>query len=182
MFMRRLCAILYRALVNTERPFSPFFGLPASSADALDRWIDALDSFSLDDWLRSAESGNHQPHSMRDAARHAVGEAITNHSLEVTAWFVRDMIVTTMCRSTRRDVLATPRIRRALADARSHAQWAALAIATQSWLQPAHVRLLCSPFSAAQIISLKGSTTLAHQRAIRSIVGDQPSLSQAHGD
>ena len=168
--------------MNTERPFSPFFGLPASSADALDRWIDALDSFSLDDWLRAAQSGDAQPHSMRDAARHAVGEAIANHSLEVTAWFVRDMIVTAACRSTLRGAIHTRGIRRGLVDARSCAEWAALAIATQTWLQPRHWRLLCSPFNAAQIASLKGSTTRAQRRIVPSLVGDQPSLSQEYGD
>lgn len=163
----------------TERPFSPFFGLPQHSADALERWLDALHSFSLDDWLRAARSGNALSHSQRDAARDAVADAIARNQLEVTAWFVRDMVVTAACRSTSRGAVATRRVCRELADAQLHAEWAALAIATRTWLRPAHLRVLCTPFSAAP---LSGPTILAHRRAVRSIVGDQPSLSQALGD
>lgn len=181
-FTRRLRAIPYRAVVITERPFSPFFGLPHRSANALERWLGTLYAFSTDDWLRAARLANAQAELQRAAAREAVAEVITKHQLEVTAWLVRDMVATVACHSTSRGDVAARRVRRELGHARSLAEWAALAIATRTWLPPAHVGVLCDPFGAARTIPLSGSTIPDHRRMIQSIAGDRQSLSQAHGD
>jgi hypothetical protein len=185
-FMRPSCTISYRARVIRQELFSVFFGLPQHSADALERWLDSLYLLSRNDWLAIGRSDGIRaiPHSERDIACNAVSAAIADRGLQLTAWFVRDVIETAAWYAVSIGASASRTSGRfgQLDEARSHAEWAALAIATRSWLADGNFRLLYGPFNNAQIVPLTSSTIFARRQAILSTAGDQPSLSPARGD
>jgi hypothetical protein len=167
--------------VIIDRAFSPLFGLPRRSAHALERWLDALHAFSCDDWIAIARSADALSAANCDNARKAISEAITRHRLHLTAWFIRDMVDTAACVMTLNGAGATRRSRHQFAQGRMHAEWAALAIATQCWLSPRDYDVLCCPFSNAELLSLNDSTTRVRRQAAPSAVGDRPLRFQAHG-
>ena len=173
LFTPRSWTVPYRPRVTVDCGFSTLFGLPPQSADALERWLETLHALSCDDWLAIARSG--------DAARKAVTNAVTRHQLQLTAWFTRDMVSTAASATTLiYGVAAMRRDRQQLAGARIHAEWAALAIATRSWLRARDYELLCRPFNA--VLSFKDSTTRVHPQAAPSVVEGRRSRFQAHGD
>lgn len=125
-------------------------GLPDESASALEAWLDTLAELPFDRWLAvgRACAGDVSGYRRRVAARALLEAIVADQQLELTVWFIRDMVKTaahtaaiTASRASRSD-------RRALATARSAADWAALAIATQTWLPCADRDALCAPFDA----------------------------------
>jgi hypothetical protein len=174
--------VFYRPRVTVNLGFSTLFGLPPRSADALELCLENLHAFSCDDWIALARSADAMSPASCDDARKAVSDAITRHQLELTAWFVRDMVHTAASAATLGGAGAIRRNRHQVARARVHAEWAALAIATRSWLSPRDYELLCRPFSKAALPSFRDSTTRVRRRAVPSFVGDRPLRFRAHGD
>lgn len=157
---------------NVTRPFSPFDGLPRSSARALERWFDALHELTLDDWMLIARAGRFDGRSgAQRAAQDAVVAIIADRHLEVTAWFIRDLVATAIPSDMR------------LASARSLAEWATLAVATRAWLAPIHHDALCNPFKRAEILAATSdSRILSYRRTTRPLAGDQRSRSLERED
>jgi len=124
-----------------QSPFQALDGLPAESACALERWLDALADLPVDRWIAVGRAFRDVSDRRENATSCALLEAIVaDQQLELTAWYIGDMVKTTSraTRATRRDFAA----------ARSAADWAALAIATQTWLPRVDRDTLCTPFTA----------------------------------
>jgi hypothetical protein len=118
-------------------------GLPPDAEAALTRWLDALGDLSVDGWLKAAMAV--APETTHDA-RHRVIAAFSERGMDLTAWFVRDLVGTAAhgaCSSVRR--LSNAK-RKLLVEARVAAECTALAIAARDWLSEADHDALCAPF------------------------------------
>jgi hypothetical protein len=125
-----------------------FDGLPAESASALEHWLEALAALPLDRWIALGRAcARDTTRRERRATATALLEAIVaDQQLELTAWFIGDMVQTTAYAATTAASCAHRSKRRAFAEARAAADWAALAIATQTWLPRVDRDALCAPF------------------------------------
>jgi hypothetical protein len=119
-------------------------GLPHESEWALARWLEALSELPVDAWLVAGEPR----FTLTNPARDRMESVLHEQHLELTAWFIRDLVAT----SSHRAASAARRLPRAaqrrFSAARSAADWTALAIATQSWLSDAECDALCAPFDS----------------------------------
>ena len=109
-------------------------GLPYDAQQTLERWLDALGELTPQAWLMVADGCS--AHSADDAKRR-IESIVSNAKLELTAWFIRDMVAT-----------ATHATKGSVPRARAAANWAALAIALQSLLTDTELNALCAPFDA----------------------------------
>ncbi len=171
----------YRPRVIVDRAFSLLCGVPGRSTQALERWLETLHAFSCDDWIAVARSGDACSPVEWEAARQAASDTITGHHLELTAWFIRDMISTAACVMTH-GTGSTRRNRYQFARARAYADWAGLAIATRTWLSRRDYELLCSPFRYRGMPPLNDSTTRVRRPAAPSVVANRPLRFRARGD
>jgi hypothetical protein len=125
-------------------------GLPNESAFALERWLDALAELPLDRWIAAGRACARDMSGYRQHAARALLEAIVaDQQIELTAWFIRDMVKTAAHATAIAASRANHSVRRDFAAARAAADWAALAIATQTWIPCADRDALCAPFDAA---------------------------------
>jgi AcrR family transcriptional regulator len=132
-----------------QSPFQALDGLPAESACALERWLDALADLPVDRWIAVGRAFRDVSDRRENATSCALLEAIlADQQLELTAWYIGDMVKTTAYRAATLASRATRATRRDFAAARSAADWAALAIATQTWLPRVDRDTLCTPFTA----------------------------------
>lgn len=145
---RRAPSIPMPACADEPRALWALKGLPDTTAHNLERWIDALATLPIDAWLRAGNRCVQRDHTALTITRACgrVEKAIAAHELAVTAWFIRDMVETATWRVRRAAVRRPSRVRAELAVARMAAEWAALAIATQSWLDAADLDALLGPF------------------------------------
>jgi hypothetical protein len=125
-------------------------GLPNESAFALERWLDALAELPFDRWIAvgracARDMSEYRPH----AARALLEAIVADRQIELTAWFIRDMVKTAAYAAAIAASRTSHSVRRDVAVARSAADWAALAIATQTWIPCADREALCAPFDAA---------------------------------
>lgn len=125
-------------------------GLPAESAVALERWLDALAELPLDRWIAVGRAcAHHTSDRQQRMTSSALLEAVVaDQQLELTAWFVGDMVQTAAHAATTAASRTRRSTRRDFAAARSAADWAALAMATQAWLPRVDRDALCAPFDA----------------------------------
>jgi hypothetical protein len=125
-------------------------GLPAESASALERWLDALAELPLDRWLAVGQACTRDVAGrQRRVTSTALLEAIvSDQRIELAAWFIGDLVQTAAYPATRAAARARRSTQRDFAVARSAAGWAALAIATRTWLPRADHDALCAPFDA----------------------------------
>ena len=109
--------------------------LPVPSAQRLDQWLDALAALPMTEWTRIGDrclDGDWALATSR--ARSHIERAIEMHQLHVSAWIVRDLVQTAVF-DVRHQTLRAPRsIQRRTAVAVAAAEWAALAIAMEAWL------------------------------------------------
>jgi hypothetical protein len=124
-------------------------GVPERSARRLEQWLDSLADLTVDEWIDIAHHS-----SIRDARDLAsacarVDRAIVAHELEVTAWFIRDLVETAVQPGRSPTLRRSRHARSQLAVARSAAEWAALALAMEHWLAPSDRALLWAPFAEA---------------------------------
>jgi hypothetical protein len=125
-------------------------GLPAESASALERWLDALAELPFERWVAlgqacTRDSGARQQRVTSSAILEAV---VADQRIELAAWFIGDMVQTAAYAATRAAARTRRSTQRDFAVARSAADWAALAIATRTWLPRADHDALCAPFDA----------------------------------
>jgi hypothetical protein len=174
----------FAGLQDETRPSSLFDALPRSSARAVEQWLDALQDLPLDAWFAvTGRDGDDQPSEQeREVARRAVIGAIAGHGLEVTAWFIKDMVATAAYNAMRLAARTSSRGRSRLAAAQSAAEWAALAVAAEPWLEPAHVAILCDPMMRAGLRPTPATSRLRARRPTEHFVGDQPSRSRERED
>jgi hypothetical protein len=125
-----------------------FDGLAPESAHALESWLDALAELPLERWIAVGRACPRDLHSRQQrTASSALLEAIVaDQQLALTAWFIGDMVQTATYAAATAASRAGPSERRDFAAARSAADWAALAIATQAWLPRVDRDALCAPF------------------------------------
>lgn len=124
-------------------------GLPAESACALERWLDALAALPVDRWIAVGRALRDMPDRRARATSSALLEAIlADRRLELTAWYIGDLVQTTAYGAAAAASRAGRSTRRDFAAALSAADWAALAIATQTWLPRVDRDTLCAPFAA----------------------------------
>lgn len=123
-------------------------GLPAESAVALERWLDALAELPFDRWIAVGRAcAHHASDRQQRMTSSALLEAIVaDQQLELTAWFIGDMVQTAAYAAATAASRGRRSTRRDFAAARSTADWAALAIATQTWLPCVDRDALCAPF------------------------------------
>ena len=126
-------------------------GLPDESASALERWLDTLAELPLERWLAIGRACARDVSGYRQhvAARALLEAVVADQQIELTAWFIRDMVKTAAYTATTAAHRASNSARRNFAAARSAADWAALAIAAQTWIPCADRDTLCAPFDAA---------------------------------
>lgn len=137
-------------------------GVPAGSARRLDRWFDALCDLTLEQWaVLARESASAD---QVDGIERAIVAAIHDHRLDVAAWLLRDAVETTLhyaLRASPRAPAVSPielsRIQRAT-------ELAALAIATEAWLDRPVRDAQIAPF--VFILSSASPRLLEHRRAI----------------
>lgn len=123
-------------------------GLSDSTAVSLEPWLDALAALPLDAWLRAGERCAQRDHAALAMTRACVRieKVLAAHDLVVTAWFVRDAVETATWHVRRQAARQPRRVRAQLAVARMAAEWSALAIATQAWLDPDDLDALLGVF------------------------------------
>jgi hypothetical protein len=123
-------------------------GLPNESASALESWLDALAEWPLDRWIAvgRACARDVSGHQQSVTARALLEAIVADQQLELTAWFIGDMVKTAAYSAATAASRASQSVRRDFAIARLAADWAALAIATQTWLPRADRDALCAPF------------------------------------
>ena len=123
-------------------------GLPAESAIAFERWLDGLADLPLDRWIAVGRAcAHHASDRQQRMTSSALLEAIVaDRRLGLTAWFIGDMVQTAAHAAATAASRARRSTRRDFAAARSAADWAALAIATQTWLPCVDRDALCAPF------------------------------------
>jgi hypothetical protein len=123
-------------------------GLPRATARELEQWLDALRDVPLEAWIRIGDRCASREYDLTTTrACRRVDRAVAEQELEVSAWLVRDL-VETATDHLRHESSGRPRsVRAQIAVGRMAAEWAALAIACQTWLQPADRDLLCAPFA-----------------------------------
>lgn len=133
-----------------ENALEALDGLPAESATALERWLDALAELPLDRWIAVGRAyARDRSSRQRAATSSALLEAIVaDQQLELTAWFIGDMVQTAAHAAATAASRSRRSVRRDFASARSAADWAALAIATEAWLPRVDRDVLCAPFDA----------------------------------
>lgn len=123
-------------------------GLPPVTARELEDWLDWLGDLPLHTWLRIAErcgAADYTSLPTTHACRR-IERLIDEHSLEFTAWLVRDLVETATVH-LRRSVSDRPRkLRARLSVARMAAEWSALAKMCRPWLAQAEHDLVCAPF------------------------------------
>jgi hypothetical protein len=126
-------------------------GLPVESASALEDWLDALGELPLDRWiaLGRACARDTTGHQRRATATALLEAIVADQQLELTAWFIGDMVQTTAYAVTTAASRERRSRRRAVAEARMAAEWAALAIAMQTCLPCVDREALCAPFESA---------------------------------
>jgi len=125
-------------------------GLPAASAQRLERWLDALRAIPVEEWIRIGEQrlcGDRALLTATSACSH-IERAIEQQDLHVTAWLVRDSVETTVYGIRQATTRGPRRMRAHIAIARMAAEWAALAIATEAWISRADVETMCAPFES----------------------------------
>jgi hypothetical protein len=132
-----------------QSAFQALDGLPTESACAIERWLDALAELPVDRWIAIGRALRDVSDRRRRATSIALLEAIiADRGLELTAWYIGDMVETTAYGAATAASRAGRPTRRDFAAARSAADWAALAIATQPWLPRVDRDTLCAPFAA----------------------------------
>jgi len=135
---------------QSGRAVRPLDGLPAESAAALERWLDGLWSLPFDHWLdvgrAYARDASRQQRQV--TARALLNAIVADRRIELTAWFIHDMVKTAAHPASTAASRAHRSEQRDFATARSAADWAALAIATQTWLPRVDRDVLCAPFDA----------------------------------
>lgn len=121
-------------------------GLAVDAEHALDRWLDALGQLPMADWLAvgRADANGASSH----AARARVESILAAEGLTLTGWLIRDFVATTTYPASRSARACTRQEQDAFAAARQAAVWAALAVATRSWLTDSETDTLCGPFDA----------------------------------
>lgn len=129
--------------------------LPQSTARGLERWLDALATLSLDEWMRIGDRCLQRDESTLAMARACarIEKAISAHDLAVTAWLVRDVVETATYHVRRQGACRSRRARSQLAVARMAAESAALAMAAQPFIAATDLDLLCAPFERPAAIS-----------------------------
>jgi len=127
-------------------------GLPSRSASAIECWLDTLNDLSLEDWISVAHaiSSDTSVLSRRSSARRAITTLIAEHRLDIAVWFIRDLVATARFRASQLAARVPRRDRHDVARAADQAEWAVLAIATETWLPSADRDLLCAPFYGAR--------------------------------
>jgi hypothetical protein len=133
-----------------ENALQALDGLPAESATALEHWLDALAELPLDRWIAVGRAYARDGFGrQRGATSSALLEAtVADQQLELTAWFIGDMVQTAAHTASTAASRSRRSARRDFASARSAADWTALAIATEAWLPRADHDALCAPFDA----------------------------------
>jgi hypothetical protein len=126
-------------------------GLPAESAVALERWLDALAELPLDHWIAVGRACVHHAsdRQQRVTSSDLLEAVLADRQLELTAWFIGDMVQAATYAAATAASRARRSVRRDFREARRAADWAALAIATQTWLPRVDRDALCAPFDAA---------------------------------
>lgn len=123
-------------------------GLPVESAVALERWLDALADLPLDRWIAVGRACAHHASDRRQRTTSTalLDAIVADQRLELTAWFIGDMVQTAAHAAAIAASRAGRFKRRDFAAARSAADWAALAMAAQAWLPRVDRDALCAPF------------------------------------
>jgi hypothetical protein len=122
-------------------------GLPVHSAHTLDRWLEALHNLTREQWARVArESASAERATRTDDIKRLIVAAIRKHRLEVAAWFLRDAVETTVHYAVRTGARATEVSPSEITRIHRATEWAALAIAAESWLDPSVCDTLIAPF------------------------------------
>jgi hypothetical protein len=139
-----------RSHVHLGSAVRPLDGLPAESASALERWLDELSTLPFDRWLDIGRACARDASGLqqRATARALLDAIVADQRIELTAWFIHDMVRTVAHPASVAASRARRSERRDFAMARSAADWAALAIATQAWLPRADLDALRAPFDA----------------------------------
>jgi hypothetical protein len=136
--------------VSTPSTLWGLNGVPDRSARRLEQWLDVLAELTADEWIDIADRARSRDARGVSSACARVELAISAHELEVTAWFIRDLVETAVLRAHPLTLARSRRVRSQLAIARSATAWAALAHATAQWLAPSDHDLLLAPFSGAR--------------------------------
>ncbi|HTJ22750.1 MAG TPA: hypothetical protein VL383_10170 [Gemmatimonadaceae bacterium] len=123
--------------------------VPPRSARKLVSWLDRLFDLPHDDWLAIADAVRRDSSRLErvGAARQRLAAIVSEHRLELVAWFVRDLVDTAVHHALRRDSSRDRESRAAAGAARDAAYLAALAIAARNWLTDADYQELSAPFA-----------------------------------
>ena len=135
---------------NEQEAWQALAELPAESAVALKRWLDGLAELPLDHWIAvgRACARDVSARQRRTTSTALLEAVIADQHLELTAWFIGDMVHTAAHSAATTAARARRSARHNFAFARAAADWAALAIATRSWLPEVDHDALCAPFDA----------------------------------
>lgn len=123
--------------------------VPPKSAHRLVGWLDRLSDVSYDEWLAITHAARHDPlrPERLGAAQERLEAVVSEHRLELVAWFVRDMVDTAVYHALHRDEGRDRASRVAASVARDAAYLAGLAIAARTWLTDRDYHELSAPFA-----------------------------------
>lgn len=132
---------------SLQRPLCALDGIPTERVREVERWLDLLAELPLSEWLSASRAIARCDHENVRAARTRLTDAMDDHHLALTAWFIRDHVATSAHSQTLAARAARRAVRREFAIARGAAEWTALAIALVEWISSDDFDLLCRPFA-----------------------------------
>ena len=121
-------------------------GLPALSAHTLDRWLDGLHGLTREHWARVADESASVGATATAQLRRSVAAAIAQHRLDVVVWFLRDVVETVVYYAMHSSAHAPQFSASEIARIHQATEWAALAIAVETWLDRTVCDALIAPF------------------------------------
>ena len=118
-----------------------------SGAGDVTEFVDRLAELPLEDWLEVGAdvTGDRAQTLARNAAGHGLRQAISDHDLQLAAWYVRDATQTAAFLASHKARRWSRRDRLLFAAARRATESAALAIIARPYLDPEHFSLLQKP-------------------------------------
>ena len=132
-------------------------GLPSLSAHTLDRWLDSLHGLTREHWAHIASQSSDIGLAAADDMRRSIVAAITQNRLEIAVWFLRDIVKTVLHYATYAPARAPQFSPSEIARIHKATEWAALAIAVETWIDRTVCDALIAPF---EIISPLASPQL----------------------